>query len=136
MAGFRIAVLPGDGIGVEVVAPTLALLRAACLRTGAVLALEEDPAGAACYRATGAALPAATMAACHSADAILLGAMGDPAMRYPGGTEIAPQLDLRTELGLYAVARHPRPADAGGTAGGRAPLPVRCRRHSEYSRRA
>ncbi len=109
MSDFGIAVLPGDGIGKEVVAPTLLLLRAASARAGLSLALEEHPAGAACYAATGAALPAATMAACRAADAILLGAMGDPAVRYPDGTEIAPQLDLRTELGLYAGVRPARP---------------------------
>lgn len=108
MSSFRIAVLAGDGIGAEVMAPTLALLRVACGRVGVALALEEHPAGAACYRATGAALPAATMTACRAADAILLGAMGDPAIRYEDGTEIAPQLDLRTELALYAGVRPAR----------------------------
>jgi 3-isopropylmalate dehydrogenase len=102
---FRIAVLPGDGIGPEVMAPALELLHAACARTGLALATEEHPAGAACWRDTGAALPRATMTACRAADAILLAAMGDPAIRYPDGTEIAPQLDLRFELGLYAGVR-------------------------------
>ncbi len=108
MDDFCVAVLPGDGIGAEVMAPAVALLRAACRRVGVALTLEEHSAGAACYRATGTALPAATMAACRAADAILLGAMGDPAIRYPDGTEISPQLDLRTELGLYAGVRPAR----------------------------
>ena len=104
-SSFRIAVLPGDGIGPEVMTPTLDLLDSACTRIGLALACEEHPAGAACWRDTGAALPKATMAAAKAADAILLGAMGDPAIRYPDGTEIAPQLDLRFDLGLYAGVR-------------------------------
>ncbi|WP_439578986.1 isocitrate/isopropylmalate dehydrogenase family protein [Elioraea sp.] len=102
---FRIAVLPGDGIGPEVMAPALELLRTAAERVGLALATEAHPAGAVCWRETGAALPKATMAACAAADAILLAAMGDPAIRYPDGTEIAPQLDLRFDLGLYAGVR-------------------------------
>lgn len=102
---FRIAVLPGDGIGPEVMAPTLDLLHGAAARVGLALATGEYPAGAVCWRDTGAALPRATMDACKAADAILLAAMGDPAIRYPDGTEIAPQLDLRFDLGLYAGVR-------------------------------
>ncbi len=46
--------------------------------------------------------------AARSADAILFGAMGWPEIRYPDGTEIAPQLDLRVELDLYAGVRPAR----------------------------
>jgi len=103
---FQIAVLPGDGIGTEVMEPACAILeKVAALRGGFSLTLETLPAGAACWRDTGEALPAATMAAARAADAILLGAMGDPAIRYPDGTEISPQLDLRIDLGLYAGVR-------------------------------
>jgi 3-isopropylmalate dehydrogenase len=69
------------------------------------LSFENLPAGAAHYAATGEALPASSLAAARAADAILLGAMGDPAVRYPDGTEISPQLQLRFELGLYAGVR-------------------------------
>jgi 3-isopropylmalate dehydrogenase len=103
---FRICVLPGDGIGAEVMAPCLELLDAAVRRAGGFrLAFEEHPAGAFAYRDTGAALPKDTMDAARKADAILLGAMGWPDIRYPDGTEIAPQLDLRFDLGLYAGVR-------------------------------
>ena len=103
---FNIAVLPGDGIGVEVTEPTVVLLAAVTARRGGFdLAMTTYPAGANCYRDTGVALPKATMDAARAADAILLGAMGDPAVRYPDGTEIAPQLDLRFDLGLYAGVR-------------------------------
>jgi 3-isopropylmalate dehydrogenase len=103
---FRIAVLAGDGIGPEVMEPTLAILQMAAGRTGGFnLSFKNLPAGAAHYAATGEALPARSLAAARAADAILLGAMGDPAIRYPDGTEISPQLQLRFELGLYAGVR-------------------------------
>ena len=72
---------------------------------GFQLKLESLPAGAGHYRETGAALPEETMAKSKAADAILFGAMGLPDVRYPDGTEIAPQLDLRFDLDLYAGVR-------------------------------
>jgi 3-isopropylmalate dehydrogenase len=103
---FRIVVLPGDGIGHEVMPPCLEVLRAATNRVGGFdLHFEEHPAGAEVYRDTGNALPRSTLEASRRADAILLGAMGLPHIRYPDGTEIAPQLDLRFEFGLYAGVR-------------------------------
>ena len=103
---FSIAVLPGDGIGVEVMTPCIAALEAVARRVGDLaFRFEQHPAGALHYRDTGTALPKATLDAARHADAILLGAMGWPDIRYPDGTEIAPQLDLRFELGLYAGVR-------------------------------
>jgi len=103
---YRIAVLPGDGIGPEVIAPTLTLLEAAMRRAGAPgLAFEEVPAGAGLYRETGHDFPDDSMRRSAAADAILLGAMGLPDVRRPDGTELAPQLDLRERLGLYAGVR-------------------------------
>jgi 3-isopropylmalate dehydrogenase len=105
---FDICVLPGDGIGVEVIDATLPLL--AKLQHDAPFAFRfaTHPAGALHYQATGDALPGATLAAARAADAILFGAMGWPAIRYPDGTEIAPQLDLRVILDLYAGVRPAR----------------------------
>jgi 3-isopropylmalate dehydrogenase len=100
-----IVVLPGDGIGVEVTDAALAVLEAAQARYGFRLAFDSRPGGAHCYRDTGEAFPAASMQACRAADAILFGAMGWPDIRYPDGTEIAPQLELRVELDLYAGVR-------------------------------
>jgi 3-isopropylmalate dehydrogenase len=103
---FHIAVLPGDGIGHEVMQPCIEIIDAAVRRTGNFeLRYEWLEAGAETYRQTGDALPKATFEACKCADAILLGAMGMPHIRYPDGTEIAPQLDLRFDLGLYAGVR-------------------------------
>jgi len=105
---YNIAVLPGDGIGREVIEATLPLLDK--LQHGANFAFRfaTHPAGALHYQATGDALPVATLAAARDADAILFGAMGWPEIRYPDGTEIAPQLDLRVELELYAGVRPAR----------------------------
>ena len=100
-----IAVLPGDGIGPEVTDATLAVLVPLARRHGLGLATETLPAGAFHFRDTGVALPDETFARAKASDAILLGAMGWPGIRYPDGTEIAPQLDLRFRLDLYAGIR-------------------------------
>ena len=105
MKTFGIAVLPGDGIGVDVIDATLPLLDKVASGGGFSLRFATHPAGAHHYKATGEALPEATAQACRSADAILFGAMGWPAIRYPDGTEIAPQLELRVRLELYAGVR-------------------------------
>lgn len=106
MNTYTIAVLPGDGIGVEVMAVCLDVLRALQTRSdGLTLEFTTHPAGAQHYRATGEALPAATLRACERAHAILFGAMGLPDVRLPDGREIAPQLDLREHLSLFAGVR-------------------------------
>jgi 3-isopropylmalate dehydrogenase len=104
--GFRVAVFPGDGIGLEITEPCLALVgRALAIAAAPPVAFIHLPAGAGAYVATGEALPRSSLAEARKADAILLAAMGDPAVRYPDGTEIMPQVDLRMELGLYAGVR-------------------------------
>ena len=75
MRDFRIAVLPGDGIGQEVMAPCLTLLETVTSATGVRLRLDSYEAGAELYRRTGVALPAEVLHAAASADAVLLGAM-------------------------------------------------------------
>jgi isocitrate dehydrogenase len=93
---FQIAVLAGDGIGPEVMAPALAVLKKLEAATPNLrFRFTEAPAGADHYRATGTALPELTVKLCDEADAILLGACGLPHIRYPDGTEIAPQVELR-----------------------------------------
>jgi len=99
----KICVLPGDGIGGEVIDATLPVLQK--VQQGFSLEFETHPAGAQHYQKTGEALPEKTFEAAQRADAILFGAMGWPAIRYPDGTEIAPQLDLRVRLELYAGVR-------------------------------
>ncbi|MFD0916125.1 isocitrate/isopropylmalate dehydrogenase family protein [Pseudahrensia aquimaris] len=103
---YEIAILPGDGIGTEITKPCVELLQRAVTAAGAQPLREIWlEAGAATYQKTGESLPEATVTACRSADAILLAAMGDPAVRYPDGTEIIPQIELRFILGLYAGVR-------------------------------
>jgi 3-isopropylmalate dehydrogenase len=99
----KICVLPGDGIGVEVIEATLPILQK--VQKGFSLEFETYPAGAQHYKKTGQALPEKTFEAARDADAMLFGAMGWPSIRYPDGTEIAPQLDLRFRLELYAGVR-------------------------------
>jgi 3-isopropylmalate dehydrogenase len=103
---FDIAVLPGDGIGREIMAPCVELLERLARRIGGVsLRFETLDAGAAHYLRSGEALPEETLARARAADAILLGAMGLPDIRYPDGREIAPQLDLRERFELFAGIR-------------------------------
>ncbi len=70
-----IAILAGDGIGPEVTAEARRVLDA----LGLDLAFEEAPVGGAAYRVSGHPLPAATLDLAQRADAILFGAVGDPA---------------------------------------------------------
>ncbi|MDX8350586.1 isocitrate/isopropylmalate family dehydrogenase [Cognatiyoonia sp. IB215446] len=114
---FQIAVFEGDGIGPEIMQPTVRLL--AELATGQAdyaLDFATHPAGAAHYAKTGESLPAASLEAAAAADAILLSAMGLPDVRYEDGTEISPQIDLRKAFDLFAGVRpvrvgpgHPTP---------------------------
>jgi 3-isopropylmalate dehydrogenase len=103
---WRIAVLPGDGIGTEVMAEGLKVLHAVAARLKDVaFALSEHPVGAAEYLRHGNPLPESSFAACEQADAILLGAMGLPSVRWPDGKEMTPQIDLRERLDLYNGVR-------------------------------
>src|SRR5262245_16782100 len=102
----KIAILPGDGIGPEIVGQAqrvLEVLRAA----GLPLTTEAAPMGGAGYDAAGDPLPPATLALAQSSDAILMGAVGGPkydtlprAMRPEQGL-----LRLRKELSLFANLR-------------------------------
>jgi 3-isopropylmalate dehydrogenase len=106
MATYRITVIPGDGIGHEVMAEALKVLKAVeGGLSGPRFSFQEFPAGAKCCQETGTDLPDATLDACKAADAILFGAAGLPAVRLPDGTEIRPQIKLRKVLDLYAGVR-------------------------------
>ncbi|MGH8707083.1 MAG: 3-isopropylmalate dehydrogenase, partial [Burkholderiales bacterium] len=99
----KIAVLPGDGIGKEIVAQALRVLG----RLKLPLELAEAPVGGAGYEAVGDPLPEATLALAHEADAILFGAIGGP--QYDAlPRDKRPErglLRLRKELGLFANLR-------------------------------
>jgi 3-isopropylmalate dehydrogenase len=103
---FDIAVLPGDGIGVDVTREAQRVLRALETRLDAVrFSFSEHAVGAAEYLRGGDPLPERAFAACRAADAVLLGAMGLPSVRWPDGRELTPQIDLRERLDLYAGPR-------------------------------
>jgi 3-isopropylmalate dehydrogenase len=102
----RIAVLPGDGIGPEVVEAGLRVLRAVESRlSGVRFAPEPHSVGAGEYLKNGDPLPAAALAAMRASAATLLGAMGLPNVRWPNGVEMTPQLDIREKLDLYQGIR-------------------------------
>jgi 3-isopropylmalate dehydrogenase len=105
LPSYAIAVLPGDGIGLEVMAAALQVLAALAPRISRHFDTRSHPAGAQHYVDHGVALPETTLDACRRADAILFGAMGLPDVRLADGTEVIPQLDIRFALDLYAGVR-------------------------------
>ena len=105
---FHVAVLAGDGIGPEVMAPALEVLRKVEAKSGLNFRFTDAPAGANHYRETGKSMPDTTVRLCEEADAILLGACGLPSVRYPDNTEIMPQVELRFHFDLYAGVRPAR----------------------------
>jgi 3-isopropylmalate dehydrogenase len=103
---FKIAILGGDGIGPEVVAEGVKVLRAVeAMLSGTRFDLIEHSVGAGEYLRSGDPLPAATLNRIREADAILLGAMGLPSVRWPSGVEMTPQIDLREQLDLFNGVR-------------------------------
>lgn len=104
---YRIACLPGDGIGPEVTGGAVTVLKAAASAYGFDLEFENHLVGGAAYDAEGAPFPQATQAACDAADAILFGAVGGP--RYDKlSWENRPEaalLAIRKRYDLYANLR-------------------------------
>jgi 3-isopropylmalate dehydrogenase len=103
----KIAVLPGDGIGVEVTAEAVETLKAVAEKWGHAFAFQEAPVGWAAFDETGTALPDSTVELCRHSDAILFGAVGDPArdatVLPKQRPEVVALLTLRK--GLYANLR-------------------------------
>ena len=103
----RIVVLPGDGIGPEVVDAALSVLTAVAAKYRHQFTLEPAEIGGAAARRFGTSLPQSTLDACHRADAVLLGAVGDPAYD-TAPREQRPEyalLTLRKALGVFANLR-------------------------------
>jgi 3-isopropylmalate dehydrogenase len=106
----RIVTLPGDGIGPEILAPTVEMLDAL-----GDFSFEEQAFGGASIDAHGTALTDDVLAACAAADAVLLGAVGGPRWESTGPQAPRPEqglLGLRQGLGLYANLRPVRPLPA------------------------
>jgi 3-isopropylmalate dehydrogenase len=118
MVNATIAVLGGDGIGPEVTAEAVRALEAVAKKFGHSFRFESALLGGVAIDATGEAMPAATLATCQKADAVLLGAVGGPKWSDPNA-KVRPEqglLGLRKALGLFAnlrpVAPHPAVLDA------------------------
>ena len=102
----KIAILPGDGIGTEVMDAGVEVLRAveSTLRMTR-FELTGFSVGANEYQRSGDPMPPSVFEQLKDFDAILLGAMGLPGVRWPDGAEMTPQLDLRERRPLYGGLR-------------------------------
>ena len=106
MIKFDIAVLPGDGIGPEIMEACISVLDKVQDKIGGYnLSFKYIEAGATNYKITGTDISEADFKFCGEADAMLLGAMGLPDVLFDDGTEIAPHLKIRDEYQLYAGVR-------------------------------
>ncbi|MEP6906943.1 MAG: isocitrate/isopropylmalate dehydrogenase family protein [Pseudoxanthomonas sp.] len=103
---YRIVVIPGDGIGPEVMDVTLRVLEAVAT-PDLVFDFAEYPTGSAHFARTGEVLSDALIEDCRASDAILLAAIGLPEVRRAEGTEVQPEIvvGLRMKLDLYAAIR-------------------------------
>src|SRR5688572_3198833 len=103
----KILILPGDGIGPEVVAQAVKVVEALGERHGFACELERGVIGGAAIDAHGVPLPSTTLGQAERADAILMGAVGGP--KWDGvEREVRPErglLKIRSALGLYANLR-------------------------------
>ncbi len=102
-----IVTLPGDGVGPEVTAAAVAVLKAVAARYEHVFSFDEQLIGGAAIDACGEPLPAPSLAACNQADAVMLGAVGGPKWSDPNAPVRPEQglLALRAALGVYANLR-------------------------------
>jgi 3-isopropylmalate dehydrogenase len=107
MHSLSVAVLPGDGIGPEVIAEGVRVLRAVGSRWNHCFELREGLIGGCALDARGTPLPEETLKLCRAADAVLLGAVGGPRWDDPNAKQRPEQglLGLRKELGVYANLR-------------------------------
>lgn len=110
MKQYRIAVLPGDGIGPEISRQATAVLRAVADRFSFKLELDEADIGGSAIDRCGNPLPHETVACCQASDAVLLGAVGGPQWDglEPGVRPEAGLLGIRSALGLFANLRPAR----------------------------
>jgi 3-isopropylmalate dehydrogenase len=107
MPSFTITVLPGDGVGPEVIAEGLKVLRHLQGRGAATFQTREAIFGGSAIDATGSPLPEETWELCQGSDAVLLGAVGGPKWDSPQATVRPEQglLGLRKRLGVFANLR-------------------------------
>lgn len=104
----NIAVLPGDGIGPEIIKQAIKVLEAICTKFDHEVAFEYGLVGAAAIDQTGNPYPEATHQLCVKSDAILFGAIGDPKYDNDPKAKVRPEqglLEMRKRLGLFANIR-------------------------------
>jgi 3-isopropylmalate dehydrogenase len=103
---FNIALLPGDGIGPEVLDAALSILiEVESHLSGVSFNCKEYSVGAQEYLSSGDPMPESVFESLAQFHAILLGAIGLPSVRWPSGIEMTPQIDLRERLDLYCGLR-------------------------------
>lgn len=104
----KIAVLAGDGIGPEISAEGVKVMKAVCSKFGHQVTFTEALCGAAAIDAVGNPFPEETLKACQDADAILFSAVGDPRFDNNPNAKVRPEqglLAMRKQLGLFANIR-------------------------------
>lgn len=104
----KIAVLAGDGIGPEISAEGVKVMKAVCSKFGHQVTFTEALCGAAAIDAVGNPFPEETLKACQNADAVLFSAVGDPRFDNNPNAKVRPEqglLAMRKQLGLFANIR-------------------------------
>lgn len=118
----KIALLPGDGIGPEIVREAVKVLDRVAAKYDHTFIYKEAPVGAAAIDATGDPYPASTHAVCEESDVVLFGAIGDPKYDNNPSAKVRPEqglLRMRKSLGLFANLR---PLAVFDSLAGRSPL--------------
>lgn len=105
MTRYDIAVIPGDGIGTEVVDAALTVLKKCEARYGLEMEYAFHDFSADLYRRTGRRITEADMDEIGKSDAVLFGAMGLPDVRDPEGLELGAQVEMRAHYGLFSSLR-------------------------------
>jgi len=105
MAAYQIVVLPGDGVGPEIIAEGLKVIRSAMKAVSLEVQFAELEIGAARYRRTGTAFGQEDIEKVRKADAVYFGAVGLPEVRLPDGREVQSGYIYRQDLDLYANIR-------------------------------
>jgi 3-isopropylmalate dehydrogenase len=105
MGSYHVVVLPGDGVGPEIIAEGMKVIRAALDRISLNVQFTELEIGAGRYRRTGTAFSQEDIEKVREADAVYLGAVGLPDVRLPDGREVQAGYNYRLDLDLYANIR-------------------------------
>lgn len=105
MKPYHVVVLPGDGVGPEIVREGLKVIRTTLAKIPLEVQFTELEIGAGRYRRTGTAFTAEDIQITRRADAVYFGAVGIPEVRWPDGREVQAGYNFRQDLELYANVR-------------------------------